>query len=114
MHAYFAFAFLYIIFTVCYISNYIHFRTIPFLHCRDEYDKTSRRERDNISPTNVDTDLFATSSNTHFSIAEMVKRRKAGTTSIAETSSLGTTSTRKVGAYDGKSSVGDNSDGWDR
>ena len=44
----------------------------------------------------------------------MVKRRKAGTTSIAEKSSLATTSTRKVGAYDGKSSVGDNSDGWDR
>ena len=43
----------------------------------------------------------------------MVKRRKAATNSVAEKSSVGTTSTRKVGAYDMKSSVGDNSDGWD-
>ena len=45
----------------------------------------------------------------------MVKRRKAGTTSIAEKSSLATTSTRKVGAYDGRSSACENnSDSWDR
>ena len=43
----------------------------------------------------------------------MVKRRKASTNSVAEKSSLDTISTRKVEAYDMKSSVGDNSDGWD-